>query len=380
MSTERLPLIGIDASRANVSVRTGIEWYAYNVIQELKDVIPATVRVALYSREPLQDGLEDLPKNWESRVLSWPPRYLWTQARLSWEMLVRPPDLLFVPAHVIPMMLPRRTVTTVHDVAFMAEPQAYGDGGRAYLRFATAQAVRRAEILTVSEFSKKEIIERFNASAECVTVSPLGYDASLYRPVPRDEAAKRAAKYEIHDPYFLFVGRLERKKNLAGLLRAFHEFKEKRGPDDRTALVLVGKRGRGFAEAMDVIKDCEAEGFVHELGYVPQEDLPYLYAGAAAFVFPSWYEGFGLPVIEAFACGAPVIASSSASLPEIAEEAALYVDPANTASIADAMRRVVEDADLRGRLIEAGLLRAAQFSWRRTAELAWQTLEKTLKH
>ncbi len=380
MSTQRTPIIGIDASRANVSVRTGIEWYAYNVIQELKAVVPPTVRVALYSREPLRDGLEDLPSHWESRVLRWPPRYLWTQARLSWEMLVRRPDLLFVPAHVIPMLLPRRTVTTVHDVAFMAEPQAYGDGGRAYLRFATAQAVRRAELLTVSEFSKKEIIGRFNASAECIAVTPLGYDAGLYRPVPRDEAARRAATYEVHDPYFLFVGRLERKKNLAGLLRAFHEFKEKRGPGDRTALVLVGKRGRGFAEAMGAIKDCEAEGFVHELGYVPQEDMPYLYAGATAFVFPSWYEGFGLPVIEAFACGAPVIASATASLPEIAEEAALYVDPANSASIADAMCRLADDADLRGRLIEEGLLRATRFSWRRTAELTWKTLDRTLKH
>lgn len=379
MSTERQPLIGIDASRANVGARTGIEWYAYNVIQELKDVIPPTVRVALYSRESLRDGLETLPPNWESRVLDWPPKYLWTQARLSWEMLVRPPDLLFVPAHVIPIVTPRHTVTTVHDVAFMVEPQAYGDGGRAYLRFFTAQAVRRAELITVSEFSKKEIVEHFNASPECVAVTPLGFDSALYRPVPRDEAARRAAKYDIHDPYFLFVGRLERKKNLAGLLRAFHEFKERSGPQDRTALVLVGKRGRGFAEAMDVIKDCEAAGFVHELGYVTAEDLPYLYAGAVAFVFPSWYEGFGLPVIEAFACGTPVIASSAASLPEVAGKAALYVDPAKPDAIAEAMHRLRHDAELRGLLIEEGLNRVTHFNWRRTAELTWAALERTLK-
>jgi glycosyltransferase involved in cell wall biosynthesis len=379
MSKDTRPLIGIDASRANVAARTGIEWYAYNVIQELKSVIPSTVRVALYSREPLRDGLEVLPPNWESRVLDWPPRFLWTQARLSWEMLVRAPDMLFVPAHVIPFLLPRRTVTTVHDVAFVVEPQAYGDGGRAYLRFATAYAISRAELITVSEFSKKEIVERFNAAPECVAVTPLGFDASRYRPVPHDEAARVAAKYDIHDPYFLFVGRLERKKNLAGLLRAFHAYKERQGAQDRTALVLVGKRGRGFAEAMDAIKGCEAEGFVHELGYVPVDDLPYLYAGATAFVFPSWYEGFGLPVIEAFACGVPVIASGVASLPEIAGEAALYVDPANPESIADAMGRLRDDADLRGRLIEEGLLRASRFTWRRTAELTWITLERTLK-
>ena len=377
MTTLSQKTIGIDASRANSGGRTGVEWYAFHVIQELKHIIPESYHVILYSREPLTGGLEVLPAHWESRVLRWFPRRLWTQLRLSWEMLRRPPQMLFVPAHVLPLVLPKRAITTVHDVAFMAMPDAYGFFGGIYLRYATWQATRRA-ILTVSEFSKREIVKYFHADPARITVTPLGFDATGYGQIDHDEARRRVASYGIFGPFFLFVGRLERKKNLSGLLAAFRIFKESR-PGEVIKLVLVGKRGRGYEDAMRFVADTAVRADVIEPGYVKQEDLPAFYAAATVFIFPSWYEGFGIPVLEAFASKTPVIASRATAIPEVAGDAACYADPAVPRTFTEAMVHVVDDPSLRERLIAQGTAQAAKFSWRMTAEKTWGEMEKVLE-
>ncbi|MEY4723793.1 MAG: hypothetical protein RLZZ324_1306 [Candidatus Parcubacteria bacterium] len=373
-------IIGIDASRANALQKTGVERYAFEVIQRLKREIPAEYRVRLYSREPLQGALAELPTNWESAVLAWPPRRLWTQLRLSWEMYRRPPDLLFVPAHVLPPLLPRRSVVTMHDVAFMPFPRAYTPHGALYLRADAMLAVRRAtRILTVSEFSKREIAKWFGAAPEKISVTPLAYDAAQYHAVPKEEAARVAAKRGLNGPYFLFVGRLERKKNLGGLFAAFREYKSVH-PRAAESLALVGGRGRGFAHEHHALDGWPgAARAVRELGFVPQEDVAALYAGATALVLPSWYEGFGLPVIEAFACGTPVIAARAASLPEVAGDAALLVDPARPHELADALSRLAEDAALRADLVRRGHERVKAFSWDACARGTWEAMKAALE-
>lgn len=369
--------VGIDASRANRSRKTGVEWYAHHVIQALKRIVPPEFAVTLYSEEDLRDQLADLPRGWHSRALRWPPRRLWTQARLSWEMLVSPPDALFVPAHVLPLVSPKRTIITLHDVAFVEHPEAYRPLGRAYLRLMYAIAVRKARILTVSEFSKREIVRLFKADPARVDVAHLGVDHDRYRPVPADQAETVARRYGIKGPYFLFVGRLERKKNLFGLLAAFRAYKRLHPGD--TQLVLIGSRGYGGDEALAAFAGEPAARDVRELGYAAQEDMAALYSGALALVFPSWYEGFGLPVLEAFACRTPVITSNVASLPEIAGDAARYVDPADIDGIAAAMREVVDDRALRERLIAAGAARCAEFTWERTARETWEAIIRLLE-
>lgn len=361
-------VIGIDASRANEPKKTGTEWYAWHVIQELKRIIPADYRVRLYSREPLEGELAELPPNWESSVLRWPPRRLWTQLRLSWEMLVRPPDVLFVPVHVMPLIAPARSVVTLHDVAFVVQPQAYGWFENLYQHFAVRYAALRARaILTVSEFSKSELVKYFAVPEKKISVTPLGHEGA--------GVAGGSVDPRIAEPYLLFVGRIEWKKNIDGLLRAYRAYVERGG---RCSLVLAGKRGHGGDEAMNVIKDWEQQSRVIELGYVSQEQLAALYAHARAFVFVSRYEGFGIPILEAMSHGVPVITSSTTSLPEVAGDAALLVSPDDTAGISAAMQRIDEDESLRTKLVQKGRERCKIFTWKRTAELTWQGIARDI--
>lgn len=367
-----MSILGIDASRAAAARKTGTEWYAYHVIEELKKIVPERHRVILYSAEPLEGESGRLPRHWENLVLAWPPRRLWTQARLSWEMFRRPPDVLFAPAHTLPLICPEKTATVIHDVAFMAGPEWYGFFERLYHRWAARWALWRADsLLTVSEFSKREISAYFGAAADEIAVAHLGADAAC-RPVAAPQARETAARYGVPKgkPYFLFVGRLERKKNIAGLLRAF-EFVAAKHSD--AYLLLVGKRGFGFDESLS------GADRVVEAGYVCAEDVPALYSGAIALVFPSWYEGFGIPVLEAWACGTPVIAAEAGSLPEVAGAAALFADPGNPEAIALAMSRLLGDPSERAHFARLGAERLKEFSWKKTAEAVWRALEPLLE-
>ena len=366
------PVLGIDASRANCSRRTGVEWYAYHVVQNLKEIIPSDVRVILYSREPLIDGLGQLPPNWESLVLRWPPGRLWTQLRLSWEMLVRPPDVLYVPAHVLPPIRPRRSITTLHDVAFVTVPDAYSWYGRAFLILFTWLAVKWADALvTVSEFSKSEVVRLFHVDPSKISVVPLACDPKMFRSDHDSMETRRSLDMlGIKPPYFLFVGRLEHKKNLSLLLAAFSLVRER----SNCRLVLAGKRGRGFENEFAAM-DTRWRDDVVELGYVDPADLPHLYAGTEALVFPSRYEGFGIPILESFASGTPVVTLRSTSIPVVAGEAAVYAESATAEALAEAMLAVQNDGELRRRLISAGLERVHDFSWERTARGVWSAIE-----
>jgi glycosyltransferase involved in cell wall biosynthesis len=373
--------LGIDASRANARQRTGTEWYAFYVIQALKEIVPKSTRVILYSKDPLRDGLEKLPSNWESRVLSWRPGRFWTQIRLSWEMLRRPPDTLFVPAHALPLILPERCATTIHDVAFVAKPRAYGFFEGLYHRFAASFAVGRADLLlTVSEFSKAETIKYFGAEPAKLEVTPLGYDAGRFKPAV-DKAALDAvlARYRIRRPYFLFIGRLEAKKNLAGLLQAYRLFRDRFDVTRGHQLVLIGKKGIGYEAAWrsGIINQALRRDII-EPGYICGEDCQFIYAGAEAMVFPSWYEGFGLPILESWACGTPVIASRVASIPEVGADAVLYVDPSKPEEIAQAMETITRNPALRRDLVEKGRWRLGRYSWKITAALTWGALSRLM--
>ena len=369
-------IIGIDASRANRDHKTGVEWYAYYIIKNLVEMDHDNDYI-LYSDKPLKDDLARLCRehsNCKEMVLHWPFRRFWTLGRLSWEMVMRPPDVLFVPAHTLPLFSRAKMVNTIHDVAFMIYPQFYSHYERLHLRWSTRFALSRAEqIITVSNFTKQEIFRYFlMAQEDKISVVHHGYDKALYHPVVDRTADSRILDYyRLEKPYFIYIGRLESKKNIVGLLNAFRNFCQAR-PNDKTMLVLAGQRSHDYAPINNLLADPIIKGRAKELGWVPEQDLPVLLRQSMAFIYPSWYEGFGLPVIQSMACGVPVLASRVGSLPEIGAHAALYFDPADQDELLDKMKQLADDAVLRRQLSQAGLRRAVKFSW---SQAAAQTLE-----
>ena len=372
--------IGIDASRANKSEKTGTEWYSYHLIQELKKITDPKDQFVLYSREKLRDEIGDLPPNWQSRVLNWAPKKLWTQIRLSWEMWQRPPEMIFIPAHTIPLIHPDKVVTTCHDVAFLRLPEAYDWLALRYHKFAIKFVIRHAaKIISVSEFTKNELVEFFKISPGRIAVVPNGYDSERYKVIEDKEAvAKVLEKYKITEPYILYAGRMELKKNTPGLVEAFGLLKKSsKFQVPSYKLVLVGQPGFGYEKVIKAIADNDLQNDVIMPGWVGKHDLPHLMNGAAVFVFPSLYEGFGIPILEAMACGTPVVASGIPALREVAGEAAYLVDPYSPENMAEGINRVLTDEHLREDLKIRGLERARQFSWERCAKETWEVLRLT---
>lgn len=381
-------VIGIDASQANRRIRSGTEWYAFHLIQEFKKLLAdqKDLQVRLYTRGLLQPDLAaDFPENFEVKILRWPLRYFWGQVRLSLEMLFNPPDILFCPAHTIPLIHPGspltlsrkgrgerrggKTFATLHDVGFADYPELYDWKSRWYHRFSAKLAIKEAyHIFTVSEFSKERIIENYNSPSpspsrgeglrERVTVTYLGFDQSKFK--PRDP--------RLAGDYILFVGRLEPKKNILNIIKAY----EMAGMPQK--LVLAGKKIDILDVESYLSTRTELASKIEFRGYVREEEKPSLYAEAAVFLFPTLYEGFGLPIIEAQASGVPVITSNTASNPEIAGEGALIVDPESPYEIAQAIRELMSNEDLREEKIRLGFENLKRFNWQQTARLTLQTM------
>ncbi|MDF1496856.1 MAG: glycosyltransferase family 1 protein [Patescibacteria group bacterium] len=371
-------LIGIDASRANKTNKTGVEWYAWHVIQNLKELTKDSEHSwVLYSNEVLQNGLEKLPKNWYEVRAHWPVKKGWTQVRLSYELWCRPTDVFFVPAHVLPRVSSKKSVVTIHDVGFRRLPQLYKTRDRKFHEWSTKDIAKRAErVITVSEFSGREISETYGIDPSKIAITPNGIDHDRYRPISdHAEIEERLTRYRIPKPYFVTIGRLEAKKNITNLVKAFTLFKARRGLGDPTKLVLIGNPGFGYEEIKKTIAESNAKQDILQLGYVPEADKPAILNGAQALIHPSWYEGFGIPPVEAMACGCPVLSSNAASLPEIiGKEAGIYFTPGELESMAHAMARIQDESGLASRLRTAGIAQAAKYTWRNTAELTLPVL------
>ncbi len=369
-------LIGIDASRATTVRRTGTENYSLHLIRELL-TLGREHRFRLYFNQEPPPGL--FPRGAEWRTIAFPR--LWTHLRLSWEMLTNPPDLLFVPSHVLPMIHPRRNVVTVHDLGYYHYPEAHTPFQNAYLRWSTRYNARTAtRVLADSDATRQDLVRCYRIPAEKIVVVYPGRDEAL---APVSDATSLAAirtRYSLTDCYVLYVGTLQPRKNLVRLVQAFAALLQSESPGlqsltSNLQLVLAGQKGWLYDDVFAEASRMGLDDRVVATGYVPSADLPALLSGALAFVFPSLYEGFGLPVLEAMACGTPVVCSNASSLPEVAGDAALLVDPKDTDALAGALRRIVTDEGLRRMLVERGLERVQQFSWRRCAQETLEVLE-----
>ncbi len=360
-------IIGIDASRANREQKTGIEWYSYHLIQELKKISLAPGdKFILYTPFKLQGSLAELPINWEERVLKWPPKYLWTQVRLAWEMIFRSPDLLFVPAHCSPLFSWVKKVVTVHDLGFKHFPKAYSWFQRFFYFFSHYWSLKMAQqIIVPSEFTKNDILKNFCSPKGKITVIPLGYATEKALPnIPLDIDLV-LNKYKIKKPFFFYLGRLEKKKNIIGLIKAYQKLKKYNQEIEIPSLVLGGKPGYGYTE---IKKEILASEDINEIGYIDSEDLSVLYSSAIALVFPSFYEGFGLPLLEAMANNCPVLTSNAGSLPEVGGDAVLYFNPRDPEDIKNVMLKIIKNKGLRENLVEKGKKRVQSFSWQKCSQ------------
>lgn len=343
----------------------GIGTYIRNLLRHLARLDGETEYVLLCQSRDRALG-PTLGGNFRVEVDSSPPYSIREQFSIPWSLLRMRPALFHEPHYVLPPLTRCPSVVTVHDCIHLRFPQYLPNrAASTYARTQMSSAVRRSDrVLTVSEASKRDILSFFDVPPEKVTVIYNAIDERFASPPPDDEIHRVAERYQLHDTFALYVGNVKPHKNVERLIDALHVLRA-RGMD-HLSLVVIGDELSKYASLRRAVHRYNLHKFVRFLGYLPDETLAIVYRLASVFVFPSLYEGFGLPPLEAMACGTPVVTSNVSSLPEVVGDAALLVDPSDAACIADAVQRVLTEPDLRASLRERGLARAREFSWDRS--------------
>jgi glycosyltransferase involved in cell wall biosynthesis len=358
--------IGIDGSRAFIKKRTGIEEYAYRVIFNLRDFLKDE-SVVLYIRKNQSVDFE-IPSNWKIKKL-WFPR-LWTQLRLSLELLVNPVDALFVPAHTVPIIHPKKTIVVIHGLEYEFCPEAYSAWQKFYMRNVIKKSCHWAsDIICVSKNTKEDVIKLYGVSSDKIKVIYEGYNQQLgiEKSIIEENMDKKVDQQVTDkDGYLLFIGRLEERKNIVRIIKAFNYIKEKYGITQK--LFLAGKPGFGYEKIEEEIEKSKFKKDINQLGYVSEEEKWELLSKSTVFVFPTLYEGFGIPILEAQSVMVPVISSKISSIPEVAGDGAILVDPENISEIGENIYICLTNEEARKDLIKKGFENAKKFSWTECAK------------
>lgn len=287
-------------------------------------------------------------------------------------------DIIHNPKSAISFLRPCKTVATIFDLIPITHPETEKWMARAYWKVQIPIAARYADfVITSSEFAKKEIISRYRTPENKIRVIPISYNRHCRPMPPGPEAVVIRKKYSIPDKYILYVGTIQPRKNIAVLIKAFSSL-VKRGAI-RHKLVITGRKGWLYGPLFELIKDEGMEEKVIFTGFVPDEDLPYIYNGADLFVYLSLFEGFGIPPLEAMACGVPVICSNTTSLPEVVGDAGILVAPSDHKAVEEAVLMIIGSPSLQKELREKGLIQARRFSWERTARETLDVYREVIK-
>ncbi len=353
----------------------GIGTYIRNLLRQLARIDPNTEYVLLCSEADMGVA-STLGPNFRS-VLERSPNYsIREQWHVPWVLRRERPDVYHAPHYVLPLAVTSPSVVTIHDCIHLMFPQ-YLPNRRAYLYARTMMwaAARRADaILTVSEASKRDILRFFNVRPEKVVVVHNAIDERFWIPPAEQEVARVRERYQLEHGFVLYAGNIKPHKNLERLIDAFNEIR--RGEFEELKLIIIGDEISKLPALRRAVHRHHLHKHVRFLGYVSDETLAILYRLAAVFVFPSLYEGFGLPPLEAMASGTPVVTSNVSSLPEVTGDAAVLVDPHDTSSIVQGIRSVLSDPVLADALRRKGPVRAREFSWERSVAKTRELYER----
>ncbi|KKQ60858.1 MAG: Glycosyl transferase group 1 [Parcubacteria group bacterium GW2011_GWE2_38_18] len=421
-------IIGIDASRANRKHKSGTEWYSYHLIKELAQIDDKNQYI-LYCDNLLtdltdltteglsekfvefdQEGFQKIKSphnNFKAKILKWPFNFFWTHGRLSLEMIVNRPDVLFVPSHVLPIIHPKKSIVTIHDVGFERDKKLYlqksigsknknfqklinfavrlftlgkyGANVMDYFSWSTLHGLKRAKkIIAVSNFTKNEIKDIYKTKLadnifNKIKVIHYGFNDKIFKKINDfDKISEILEKYDIEPPFIFYLGRMDKRKNVSNLVEAFGLIKNN---NRDLSLVLTGAADYGYDEIKYIASEYQLENRLIKTGWIGEEDLPYIFNAAEAFVYPSLYEGLGTPLIEAMACGVPITASRIAPVVEAVGDSALLFDPLDTTSIAESLVRITTDKQLTEDLIKKGFNQANSYGWSITAKLTLEEIE-----
>ena len=351
--------IGIDARKLH---DFGIGTYIRNLLRQLARLDRQTEFV-LFCRPDDRETLASLGANFRPVAETVAHYSVSEQVRIPLALRREGVTLFHAPHYVLPPLVTCPSVVTIHDCIHLMFPQYLPNRlAHTYARISIALAARRADrIITVSESSKRDIMRFVDVPARKIDVIYNAYDERFGIEPGEEDVVRVRERYQLHDQFVLYAGNVKPHKNLERLIEAF-DLVRRRGLD-HLKLVLIGDEISRYAALRRAVHQHQLHKYVRFLGYLPQETLAVMYRLAAVFVFPSLYEGFGLPPLEAMASGTPVVTSNVSSLPEVAGNAAVLVDPYDPRSIADGIYRVLNDQDLRRDLREKGIARAQQFSW-----------------
>jgi len=358
--------IAIDAH----SVGTGLggnESYATNLIEALAEIDHANSYTLYVTKRAAVERFSNRWPNFSVRFTLPHTPLIRIPLTLSAELRRNPVDVLHV-QFTAPPFSPCPVVVSIHDLSFEHLPQTFKWRSRKQLRITVPRSAREAaQVIALSEHARKDIVDTYGVSPEKITAIPLAA-AAHFRPITNKEELQRVRQtFAIEGEYILSVGAIQPRKNLGRLVAAYARLRHAKRGVKLPKLVLAGKCAWLYDETLRAIKELQLSDSVVLTGYVPDSDLPALYSGALCFVYPSYFEGFGLPPLEAMQCGAPTIVGNQTSLPEVVADAAMLVDPFDVDALSAAIEKVISDSDLRATLSVKGLARAKRFDWRETA-------------